>query len=147
MNALNPFVIFSAWNPHCSDAINEDLMVTMGHQIEARGFIHARVMLVDNMLGERPAFIVPLPNHERLAAVPYLYQLARHYAQPSVLYVDANRLASMVDLAEGRGGPDVERETILGKFEGITPMESALRAQFYRDMHGFVYAINPGSTS
>jgi hypothetical protein len=146
MNTQAPFVIFTATKSANSPAINEDLMSVMGRQLDARGFSYGYVTEVDSLADEREFFLVQLSSPEQLAAVCRIYQLARHYDQRNVLYVDTNRLASMVYLAEGRGGVDVEREVVLGQFVCLSELEASLRAEYFEDKYGFKYAVNPGAS-
>lgn len=147
MNTFPPFVLFTAQRPGNSAAINEDLMNVMGRQIEARGFNYKIVTEVDAQLGEVPYFLVQLTTDKQREAVVYLYQLARHYSQPAVLYVDSNRFSTFIYLADGRGGVDVAREETAGKFESLTELEATLRNEYFVDQYGFKYAVNPGAQS
>lgn len=141
MKNLPPFVILSAVSREYSADVNADRMTVLARQLTAREFAYGNVIQVDQDYGEEAAYIVPLSNTDTLAKTPLLYQLARHYSQPNVLFVDAGRLASVVDLAPGAGGPDVVRETVLGTFENISPLEADLRSTFIRDSHGLTYAV------
>lgn len=127
MNAETPFALLSAYNPDWAlPSTNDGREAFLARQLEMRGIAHGPVELFDPRLrgiahanSKRPGFIVRLPADA--GNFQYVIQLARRYGQSWIVYVDANRYASLLMLYSGSGGLGVAETIHLGGWGEVDP--------------------------
>jgi len=112
----SPFIVFSAERSELSDEANHDRTKLLGGALTSRGI---EWQSVAGFYDGRPETSFLVFAQEGDASADQIERLARHYDQESILYVDAQRLAYLLVLKEGR---TIE----LGKFKEIP--KSELRA-------------------
>jgi enoyl-[acyl-carrier-protein] reductase (NADH) len=124
----SPFVIFSAELASLSEESNRNRTALMAGALSNRGIEWQRV---DGAYeGHREASFLVF-TYEGSDTADQIEKLAQHYQQESILYVDAQRLAYLLMVREGR---TIE----LGKFKELTWAE-AERASNYTEIGGRVY--------
>lgn len=133
MNTQTPFFILSADRVEYGEDINADRRNMLERQLTARDVEFHQVQGSYN--GLREVSYVVFGHDSRTESV--VFQLARRYGQDSVLSVDANRLAILIYLHPGMGGPDVRRTEVIGQWRTLSTGEPL--PQSYTTVNGASY--------
>ena len=122
MNTNTPFAILSAEHGHFTKEVNAGRTEALRSQLESRGAAFAPVAGYYKGVHEQ-SFIVLLPEGEGSYTFDLVRQLAYRYSQESVLYVDANRIASLHNPSER----STEPATIIGRWTTAGDPDAARR--------------------
>lgn len=129
MNTQQPFIIMSAELSALSTEENAHRSEALSAWLDAKGWAHKPV--IGSYKGsEEIAVVIPVTDSEHEAA---LYRLAKAYGQESVLYVDANRYATLIYVQTGKLAG-------LGMFRKVSELDARQREAYTHDiMEGAYY--------
>lgn len=123
MNTRQPFIIMSAELVTLSDEENTRRTEAMSKWLDAKGYAHKPV--IGCYKGKQEvSFVIPFTSDKESTE---LYRLAiRAYGQESILYVDANRYATLAR----RDGQNFG----LGQFRAVNKEDATKREAFTHDI-------------
>lgn len=133
MNTETPFLVLSADRIEYDESLNALRRDTFEHQLRARELDFKRVD--GSYKGTREvSYVVLIPT---TGAEADAIRLARRYGQESVLYVDANRFATLITLYPGQGGPDISGHRGAGWWREVDQLAAQNAEAYTRDGERF----------